>query len=243
MGPIVDAVARRDRSEGGLMMSSKVRAAGGAVALIASAFGELAQYAVAPAHISGGSAAEQVSAVAGQGARMQLGLWLDLLILALVPAVLFLGELAGGRRSRLASTGTVVAFVGALGAGYLFAADVLVYLAWQVKERAGAIELLSAYESSGVVIAVTVLGVLGTTVGLVLLGIALVRARSVPVWVGVSVSAAPVLSIVGEASGVPLIALGGYALQFVAFTACAYRLLKGDRVQVVAQPLMTQPAA
>jgi hypothetical protein len=34
----------------------------------------LAQYAVAPAHISGGSAADQVSAVAGQGGRMQLGL-------------------------------------------------------------------------------------------------------------------------------------------------------------------------
>lgn len=98
------------------MISSKVRAAGGAVALTASGLGQLAQYAVAPAHISNGSAVSQVSAAAGQDVRMQLGLWFDLLILALVPAVLFLGELAGSRRSRLAATGTAVAFVGALGA-------------------------------------------------------------------------------------------------------------------------------
>ncbi|GAA4590661.1 hypothetical protein GCM10023194_47990 [Planotetraspora phitsanulokensis] len=52
------------------MISSKVRAVGGAVALIATALGQLAQYAVAPAHISGGSAVDQVSAIAGEGARM-----------------------------------------------------------------------------------------------------------------------------------------------------------------------------
>lgn len=224
------------------MISSKVRAAGGAVALFASALGELAQYAVAPAHISGGSAAEQVSAVVGQGGRMQLGLWCDLLILAVIPAVLFLGELAGSRRSRLAASGTVVAFVGALGAGYLLANDVVVYAASQAKAQAGAVEVLSAYESSGVVLVVTVLGVAGTTVGLVLLGIALVRARTVPVWAGVSVAAAPVLSVVGEASGVFAIAVAAYALQFAAFTTCAYALLRGDREEVVAQPVVT-PAA
>jgi hypothetical protein len=225
------------------MIYSKVRAAGGAVALVASAFGELAQYAVAPAHISGGTAAEQVAAIAGQGPRMQLGLWLDLLILALVPAVLFLGELAGARRSPLAATGMVTAFIGALSAGYLFAADVLVYLASQAKEQAGAVELLSAYESFGVVVVATVLGVLGTTVGLILLGIALVRARSVPVWAGVSVAAAPVLSAAGEVSGVTAIAVGAYALQLAAFTACAYALLRDGRREMLPQPMVTQAAS
>jgi len=225
------------------MISSKMRAAGGAVALTASALGQLAQYAVAPAHISGGSAADQVSAVAGQGARMQLGLWLDLLILAIVPAVLFLGELAGSRRSRLAAIGTAVAFVGALGAGYLLAADVLVYHAALAREQAGAVELLAAYESSGVVVVATILGVLGTTVGLILLGIALVRARTVPVWAGVSVAAAPVLSVAGEASGVSAIAVGAYALQLAAFTACAHAVLRAARVEVLAQPMVTQAAS
>jgi len=225
------------------MISSKVRATAGAAALVLSALGELAQYAVAPAHISGGTAAEQVSAIAGQGGRMQLALWLDLLILALIPAVLFLGELAGARRSRLAATGTVIAFVGALGAGYLFAADVLVYQASRAQDSAGAVEMLSAYEAQGVVVVATVLGVLGTTVGLILLGIALVRSRSVPVWTGVAIAASPVLSIVGEASGVDAIAIVAYALQFVAFTACAYALLRDDRTPVVDRPRVTPAAA
>src|SRR5690349_1648866 len=125
------------------MISAKVPAAGGAVALVVSGFGELAQYAVAPAHISGGTAAEQVAAVAGQGGLMQLGLWVDLLILAIIPAVLYLGRLADSRRSGLAATGTVVAFVGALGAGYLLANDVLVYAASRAKDQAGAVEGLS----------------------------------------------------------------------------------------------------
>ena len=223
-------------------MFSKMRAAGGAVALVASGLGQLAQYAVAPAHISGGSAAEQVSAVDGQTGRMQLGLWLDLLILAIVPAVLFLGELAGSRRSRIAATGTVVAFVGALCAGYLLANDVVLSAASQAKEQVGALEVLSAYESSGVVLIATLVGVAGTTVGLVLLGIALVRARTVPVWVGSSVAASPLLSIVGEASGIDAIAVAAYALQLVAFMVCAYTLLRGDRAVAPARAVVA-PAA
>jgi len=216
---------------------------GGAVALVACGFGELTQYIVAPVHISGGSAAEQVTGAAGQGGRVQFGLWLDLLILALVPAVLFLGELAGSRRSRLAAVATVMAFAGALTAGYLLANDVVVYAASQATGRSGAVEVVSAYESSGVVLLVTLVGVLGTTVGLVLLGVALLRARTVPVWAGVSVAAAPVLSIAGEASGVFAIAAGAYALQFAAYAACAYALLRNDLTQVSAQPVVTSAAS
>jgi hypothetical protein len=133
----------------------------------------------------------------------------------------------------------VVTFVGALGSGYLLANDVMVYAASQTKGQAGAVAVLSAYESSGVVLAVTVLGVAGTTVGLILLGIALVRAQTVPVWAGVSVAAAPVLSVVGEASGVFVIAVAAYVLQFVAFTTCAYTLLRGGRTEVVDQTVVT----
>ncbi|MEV0272261.1 hypothetical protein AB0H43_26080 [Hamadaea sp. NPDC050747] len=225
------------------MKFSKTRAAAGAGALVATAFGQLAQFAVAPAHISGGSAADQVSAIAGHGGRMQLGLWLDLLALAIIPAVLFLGELAGSRRFRLAAAGTVVAFVGVLGVGYLLANDVLLYAASQAKDQAGAVEVVSAYESSGVVVVATVLGVLGNLIGLILLGIALIRARTVPVWVGVSVITAPVLSVVGEASAVLALAIGAYALQLVAFTACAVALLRAGRTQNVAQPVVTPVAA
>jgi hypothetical protein len=50
------------------VISSKWRTAAGVVALLGSATGELAQYAMAPAHISGGSAAEQVAAADGDAA-------------------------------------------------------------------------------------------------------------------------------------------------------------------------------
>jgi glucose-6-phosphate-specific signal transduction histidine kinase len=47
----------------------------------------------------------------------------------------------------------------------------VLYAASQAKEQAGAVEVLSVYESSGVVLVATVVGVLGTTVGLILLGV------------------------------------------------------------------------
>jgi hypothetical protein len=225
------------------MSSSKVRAAAGAAVLVISALGELAQFVVAPAHISGGDAAAQVAAVGGQHDRMQLGLWLDVLILAVIPAMLVLGELAGARRSRLAATGTTIGFIGALFAGYLLANDVILAAASDAGGRPGALDVLSSYESSGVVLLATVAGVLGSTVGLVLLGIALVRARSVPTWAGVSVAAAPLLSIAGEAGGVEAVAVAAYALQLVAFAACAVARLRLDRANVLAAPVVTPVAS
>jgi hypothetical protein len=225
------------------VISSRVRAAAGAAALVISALGELIQFAIAPAHISGGDAAAQVAAVGGQHDRMQLGIWLDVLILAIIPAFLVLGELAGARRSRLAATGTAIGFIGSLFAGYLLANDVILAAASDAHGRPGALDVLSAYESSGVVLLATVAGVLGSTVGLVLLGIALVRSRSVPTWVGVLVAATPLLSIAGEASGVEAVAVAAYALQLVAFAACAVAWLRFDRVDLPTAPVVTPVAS
>jgi hypothetical protein len=172
---------------------------------------------------------------------MQAGLWLDLLVLLILPAVLYLGQVAGAPRSRLAVTGMVVAFAGALGMGYLLAADVLVYLASVAQDQPAATEVLAAYESSGVVVLATVLAVLGTTVGFVLLGIALIRSRPVPLWAGVAVTVAPVVSLVGEASGVSVLAAGAYALQLAGFAACALALTR--RSGVVASHGVTQAVA
>jgi hypothetical protein len=206
------------------------RTAAGVLALVGGAAAELAQFVVAPGHISGGSAADQVAAVAGHPGRMQTGLWLDLPVLLILPAILYLGRVAGAPRSRFASTGMVVAFVGALGMGYLLAADVLVYQASVAPDPAAATDLLAAYESYGVVTVATVLAVVGTTVGFVLLGIALIRTRPVPLWAGVAVTVAPVASLVGEASGMEVIAAAAYALQLAGFAACAVAVTRRDRV-------------
>jgi hypothetical protein len=161
---------------------------------------------------------------------MQAGLWLDLLVLLILPAVLYLGQVAGAPRSRLAVTGMLVAFGAALGMGYLLATDVLVYLASVAENQPGATDLLAAYESSGVVVLATVLAVLGTTVGFVLLGIALIRSRPVALWAGVAVTVAPVVQLIGEASGVEVLAAAAYALQLAGFAACARALVRRDGV-------------
>jgi hypothetical protein len=200
----------------------------GAVALVVSGVAMAAQYAVTPVHVANGGAQEQVAGAITQGARMEASVWLDLLVLLVIPATLALGELAG--RSRLANIGTALAFFGALPAGYLLAMDVLIQAAAGAKERDGAVELLAAYQQAPILGVVVVLGVLVMAAGFVLLGIALVRRRTVPVWVGVAVAASAALILVGEAGNVFALAAGAYLLRTVAFVLCATALL-GARQQ------------
>jgi len=223
------------------MLSSKWRVTAGACVLLASAIGQLAQYVVAPAHVSSGTAADQVAALAGHGSRIELSIWLDLLILLVIPAALYLGLLAGAKTSKLATVGTAVTFAGSLGAGYLLALDPLIYFASQTTDHAGAVELLSAYESSGIVTFMVIAGVLGTTLGYVLLGIAMIRTRRMPIWVGASVAAAAVLEIAGQGAGVEAVAIAAYCLRLAAFGACAVALYRYARLDQAGVTQMVAP--
>jgi hypothetical protein len=216
-----------------LMTTSRWRVLAGIVSLLGAGLGQLAQFAVAPAHLSGGSAAEQVAAAAEHGTRMQVSVWLDVPILLIIPAALYLGHIARAQTSRLAATGAALTFGGALGVGYLLAGDLLMLLAAHADDRDGAVALVDALQAAPVFNLMVVAGVLGTTVGLLLLGIALVRARTVPVWAGLAVAAGPLLTVAGEASGVGAVAIAAYAAQFAGFAACAVRL---------ARPPATTPA-
>jgi hypothetical protein len=194
------------------------------VTLVVGGIAMAAQYAVTPVHVAGGRAADQVAAAVGHGTRMQASMWLDLLVLLVVPAALALGELAG--RSRLATIGAGMAFAGMLPAGYLLATDVLIDRA--VGDRA-AVGLLDAYQESSVVSATVVLAVLVPTAGFVLLGIALVRGHAVPAWVGIAVAASAVLILLGEGGGIFALAVGAYLLRAVAFVLCAAALVTDER--------------
>jgi len=225
------------------MISSRWRVIAGVVALIGAAAGQLAQFVVAPAHLSGGSAADQVAAVTGQLPRMEASVWLDLPILLIIPAALYLGYLAGAGRSRLASIGAALTFASSLGVGYLFAGDLSILLAARADDRAGAVAMVDALQRSPLFTVMVIVGVLGTTVGLLLLGIALVRARSVPVWAGVAVAAAPLLTVAGEASGVTAVAVAGYVLELAGFAACAAALARLRGREATASAVMTPVAA
>ena len=206
------------------MNSSTSRAMTGALVLMTGAAAELTQYVIMPVHLANGDAADQVAAVAGHADRMQVSLWLDLPVLLMIPAVLVLGMLAGARTSRLAALGTTIAFVGTLTAGFLLGNDVLIYLASKATNPTAATDLLAAYESFAVVVLATTVTVLGTSIGLILLGVALLRSRIIPRWAAVVLIAAPVLSVFGEASGTTAMAICGHAAQLVAFAAAAYAL-------------------
>ncbi|MFG2039455.1 hypothetical protein [Dactylosporangium sp. NPDC048998] len=99
------------------MTASRWRVLAGIVALLGAGLEQLAQFVVAPAHLSGGSAAEQVAAAAAHEARMQASVWPDLPILLIIPAALYLGHLAQARTSRLHATDRAEVIVKARRAG------------------------------------------------------------------------------------------------------------------------------
>ena len=65
-------------------------------------------------------------------------------------------------------------------------------------------------------------------VGAILMAIALLKAKTVPSWMAVATGAWPLLAVAGQASGVRVIGVIGYALLFVTWAVFAMSLV-GDR--------------
>jgi two-component system NarL family sensor kinase len=170
-----------------------------------------------------------VSAAAAHVTRMQWAVSLDLLILLLIPALVYVGWLAGAPVSRLATVGAGIALATALGAvGYLLAADALLYAAARQPDRGAAAGVVSGYLGNGVVTTVVVVYLAGHVVGFILLGVALARARTVPVWAAVAVGLWPLVEMAGTAAGITWLAAAGYGLLVVGFGGCAAALLRLD---------------
>ena len=215
-----------------MVVLSRWRLAAGVVCLLSAPVGQLVQFLVSPMR-QADTPEGQVAAAAAHLPAMRLALILDLPILLLLPAVLYAGFVAGAGRLRLAAAGTAVTFTTALGAGYLLAQDVVVYEAARHPDRGVAVGLVSAYEGNGVVSGLVLAYLVGHLVGFVLLGVALVRSRAVPVWTGVALCVWPVAEMVGEASGAVVVAAGGFALLVIGFGACAVALVRAGRASEV----------
>jgi hypothetical protein len=204
-------------------------AAAGAACLVAGPVGQFVQYLVSPID-EGVSAYAQVAQGAAHLARLRWAIPLDLFILLVAPAVLYAGSLAGARVSKLAAAGAGLVFASWLGAGYLLGTDILLYLAATAPDQTAAAVLVDGYLSYPVVEGVVVAYLVGHGVGFPLLGVALWRARAVPVWAASAVAVWPFLEVLGEASGIRVLAAVGFALLAVGFGACAVvvvRLLVG----------------
>jgi len=178
------------------------------------------QYLVSPID-EGVSAYAQVAQAAAHLARMRWAISLDLFILLVAPAVLYAGSLAGARVSKLAAAAAGIVFASWLGAGYLLGTDILLYLAATAPDQAAAAALVDGYLSYPVVEGVVVAYLVGHMVGFPLLGVALWRARAVPVWAAGAVAVWPFLEVLGEASGIRVLAAAGFALLAVGFGECA----------------------
>jgi hypothetical protein len=210
-------------------MASRLRVTG-VVCLLGASVGSLVQYVVSPIG-AGDSASVQVAAAAAHQTRMAWAAVLDLPILLLIPALVYVAWLAGARSSWLAAIGTGLTFVTALGGvGYLLALDPLLYAAARQPQRGPAADLVTGYLDTGLVTGVLIAYLAGHVIGFILLAVAVARARTVPVWAAVALGLWPVVEMAGAAGGVKWLAAAGYGLLVVAFGACAAALAQVDRV-------------
>jgi hypothetical protein len=131
---------------------------------------------------------------------MRWALLLDAPLLPFVPAVLFVGVVAGARQSRAASLGAGIAFMGALAAMVLVANDILVYEAATSNEPR-AIGLVSDYQHNVLFGLMLGLYLAGQPIGCVLLAVALWHRRVVARWTAIAVGAFPIVGLVNFAAG------------------------------------------
>jgi hypothetical protein len=216
------------------MISTKMRASAGMVCLVGGSVFQLAQFLVSPMK-EADNASKQVGAALAHPTAMSWSQVLDVPLLLLIPAVLFAGGVAGFGRTRLATAGTVIAFISVLGAGYLLAQDVVVAAAAHATDHSTATRVVTAFEHGTAVNIVLAIYLVGHLVGFVLLGIALIRSGNVPVWAGVAMCLWPVGEMLGEASRVAPAAAIGFGLLVVAFGACAKALTQRTTAAPVPQ--------
>ncbi len=196
----------------------------GIICLALGSVGQLAQYLATPLGSEEASTASNVARAVAHPTAMQLAAWLDLTILFFLPALGVVAYLAGARTTRLGWVASVLAIGTTIpGIAYLLATDVLYVEAIHGAVTARAI---TAYNNSGVVTVATLVFLVGHVVGMLLLGVALWRAESVPRWAAVSLAVSPFLEIAGGAVDVRPLGVAAYLLLMAAFGACAVAIAR-----------------
>jgi hypothetical protein len=217
------------------MDSSKRVTAAGVVCLVGGSVAVFVQYLVTP--VSGSlTVAELLDKVSAHTDAMRLALILDVPLTLVIPAVLFVGGLAGARTSWLASIGVALCLVPGLGGMVLIAQDALLYEAAAQPDRAAAVSLVTGYQDNGMVAGLTIGYLTAHAVGFVLLGVALWRATATPVWAAVAVAVWPLLEMAGYASDLRVVAAVGYGLLVIGYGACAAGLIRAHREADLERP-------
>ncbi|HEX2895201.1 MAG TPA: hypothetical protein VHO29_14480 [Marmoricola sp.] len=148
----------------------------------------------------GGTAADRLAAMSTPLAALSAVAFL-LSQLPMLVAFLAIGRLLLPQAPRLSAWGTGLAVVGCFG-HTVFGGTSLVYLMMaRDSHRSIQVDLYDRLQSSPVMI-FSALGLLGTVLGVLLLGIGLFRTRTGPVWVGPAIWAFLLVEFVGSAVSV-----------------------------------------
>ena len=142
--------------------------------------------------------AERLAAIADAGSTGTASAVLFVISqLFMLVAFLGIGRMALRRAPRLATVGSALGVIGCLGHAVWGGASLLtLQMAADVENRAVHARVLEAFESSPLMLFAAA-GLLGTVLGFLLLGIALLRSRVVPRWVPTLLLAFLVLEFVG----------------------------------------------
>ncbi|CAN5333153.1 hypothetical protein BH11ACT3_BH11ACT3_18730 [soil metagenome] len=193
----------------------------GAICLILGPLGEAIWSLVWPG-TSGAPADFNVAAIAANPSGAEVGLGLDLLIILLIPASLFAGRVLEAGTRALAGVGTGILFLGSLLFTYGLVGDAVLVAA----NATGGTATAQAFFDSPVVSTAVLIGIVGQLAGFVLLGIAALRSRLIPIWAGVLLIAWNVVQVVGTAAGIPPLEALAAAMLLAAYAACAVRLFR-----------------
>jgi len=173
--------------------------------------------------------ADLVAAVAAHRTAMGWALALDVPILLVFPAVLYVGHLARAGTSLFAGIAVALCFLPMLGGILLLGVDALLFEAAAQADRGASAGLVDAFVNDPFVGGLTRVYLLTHVVGFIMLAIALRRVRAVPLWACVAIALWPIVEMAGYAAGGKAAAAIGYAALVVGYGACAMALVREGR--------------
>ena len=180
---------------------------------------------------TGGTAS---TAAVGAAFREANPLWLQVFFCVTVLAIylyplsyVYLGRLAIKHSPWLALSGIVCGFIGSVIWGFLTDEFFWINMLAQLGLDAHFPQFQQAYTSNAWVYAVHAGWVIGHLLGYVLLGIALLRARTIPRWAAwLLIVSAPIMGPLSYGTGLGLLQVLGYGLVFIASVPAALAILK-----------------
>lgn len=148
-------------------------------------------------------------------------------VLLWVPAMLFLGYLAGALKTKLGLAGGLLIFVPLLAAvPGIVGLDYLAFVASGHGDQAAAGALLQGWLDSPLYGVTLLVYLVGHVLGFVLIGIALLRSRAVPAWAAVVIGVFPIVEVATWDLGKAGVLVSG-VLGLVGLTVAARVLVTG----------------